>query len=73
MEPTLFPSLSPMVNGYHVFGMYIVVRSQNQKEKASEEVVAIPFIDYIETTMNDFKKKKQKKSEWEVNRMYQDH
>jgi hypothetical protein len=62
-----------MVNGYHVFGMYIVVRSQNQKEKASEEVVAIPFIDYIETTMNDFKKKKQKKSEWEVNRMYQDH
>lgn len=62
-----------MIDGSHVFGMYIVVRSQNQKEKANEEVFAIPSIDDIETTMNDFKKKKQNKLEWEVNKMYQDH
>jgi hypothetical protein len=38
-----------MIDGSHVFGMYIVVRSQNQKEKANEEVFAIPSIDDIET------------------------
>jgi hypothetical protein len=62
-----------MVDGSLVFVMYVVVRSRNQKEKVSEEVVAILSIDDIETIMSDFKKKKQKKSEWEVNIVYQDH
>jgi hypothetical protein len=50
-----------------------VVRYRNQKEKVSEEVVAILSTYDVETTINDFKKKKQNKSKWEVNRMYQDH
>jgi len=45
-----------MVNGSPIFVMY-VVRYRNQKEKVSEEVVAIPSTYDVETTMNDFKKK----------------
>ncbi len=59
----MFHSLSPIVNESHVYVAYVVVRSQQGKEKVSEEIVVVPSKNGIESIMNDPKKNKQKKSE----------
>jgi len=51
--------------------VFVLIGFQKGKEKVNEEVIAIPFVDPTEAPITDSKKKKQKKFEWEVNRVYQ--
>ncbi len=44
---------------------------QKGNERVCEEIVAYPFGDLIKLIVNEPKKKKLKKSEWEINEVYQ--
>jgi hypothetical protein len=44
---------------------------KRENERVCEEIVACPFVEFIEAIVNEPKKKKFKKSKQEINKVYQ--
>jgi hypothetical protein len=51
--------------------LFLWVAFQKGNEKVCEEIVAYPFGDPTKPIGSELKKKKLKKSKWEINKVYQ--